>query len=182
MKQLLLFLAPGFEEIEAVSTLDILRRAGLDVASVSITGDLKVIGAHGIAIEADCLYPDIDFKNADMIILPGGMPGTKNLNVHEGLKSAIINFAHAGKPLAAICAAPMILGQLGLLENKEATCYPGNEIHLKGATISEYMVVQDGTIITAAGPGVAAEFALQIVTFFLGIEKAEEISKSLLLA
>jgi protein deglycase len=182
MKRLFLFLAPGFEEIEAITTMDILRRAGLNVASVSIAGDLRVVGAHGIAVEADCLYPDIDFAEADMLILPGGQPGTKNLNVHEGLKAALTNFAQAGKPLAAICAAPMILGQLGLLEGREATCYPGNEVHLKGAILSEYMLVQDGNIITAAGPGVAAEFALQIVSFFMGEERSEEISKGLLLA
>lgn len=181
MKRIHLFLAPGFEEIEAIATIDILRRAGLDVSSVSITGDLKVTGAHGISVEADCLYPEIDFSQAEMLVLPGGMPGTKNLNVHEGLKAALTQHAKAGKPLAAICAAPMILGQLGLLDGKEATCYPGNEVHLKGATLSEYMVVQDGNIITASGPGVAAEFALQIVEHFLGEEKMEEISKALLL-
>lgn len=181
MKQLLLFLAPGFEEIEAISTIDILRRAGLNVSSVSITGDLRVVGAHNIAVEADLLYPEIDFHKADMLILPGGTPGTKNLNVHEGLKAALTNFAKAGKPLAAICAAPMILGQLGLLDGKHATCYPGNEVHLKGATLSKKQVIQDGMIITASGPGAAAQFALQIVTFFLGEEKVKEISAGLLL-
>jgi len=181
MKQLLLFLAPGFEEIEAISTIDILRRADLPVLSVSITGDLRVVGAHGIAIEADALYPDIDFNETDMLILPGGMPGTKNLNVHEGLKALLLKFAEAGKPLAAICAAPRILGQLGILAGKEATCYPGNEEFLKGAKLSKYMIVQDGKIITASGPGVASEFALQIVSFFLGEEKADEIAKDLLL-
>ncbi|MDD2611471.1 MAG: DJ-1/PfpI family protein [Bacteroidales bacterium] len=181
MKQLFLFLAPGFEEIEAITIIDILRRAGLNVSSVSITGDLHVVGAHGIAIEADCLYPEIDFDEAAMLILPGGQPGTKNLNVHEGLKAALSNFAKAGKPLAAICAAPMILGQLGILEGKEATCYPGNEVHLKGATLSKKRVVRDGSVITAAGPGLAIKFALEIVNFFLGEEKAEEISKDLLL-
>lgn len=181
MKRILLFLAPGFEEIEAIATVDILRRAGLDVHSVSISGDLKVTGAHGISVEADCLYPEIDFAEAEMLVLPGGMPGTKNLNGHEGLKAALLQHAKSGKALAAICAAPMILGQLGLLEGKEATCYPGNEVHLKGAILSEYMVVQDGNIITASGPGVAAEFALQIVEHFLGEEKMEEISKALLL-
>lgn len=181
MKQLLLFLAPGFEEIEAISTIDILRRAGLSVSSVSITGDSRVAGAHGITIEADYLYPEIDFSNAAMLILPGGMPGTKNLNIHEGLKAALIDFAQSGKPLAAICAAPRILGQLGLLQGKKATCYPGNEVYLKGASLSEKKVIQDGSLITAAGPGVAAEFALQIITFFLGKEKAQEISRDLLL-
>jgi len=181
MKHLYLFLATGFEEIEAIATIDILRRAGLDIKSVSISDDLKVTGTHGISVEADCLFTEVDFKEAEMLILPGGMPGTKNLNVHEGLKTAIAKHAKADKPLAAICAAPMILGQLGILEGREATCYPGNEIHLKGAILSEYMVVQDGNIITASGPGVAAEFALQIVEHFLGEEKMEEISKALLL-
>jgi protein deglycase len=180
MKQLLLFLAPGFEEIEAICTIDILRRAGLDAASVSITGDLRVTGAHGITVEADCLYPDVDFQNAAMLILPGGQPGTKNLNIHEGLKATLASFAQSEKALAAICAAPMIIGQLGLLQGKEATCYPGNEIYLKGAKLSKKKVVQDGSIITAAGPGVTTEFALQIVSFFLGKEKAQEVSKRLL--
>jgi protein deglycase len=181
MKRIFLFLAPGFEEIEVVTTLDVLRRAGLEVLSVSITGDLRVIGAHGIVVEADNLYPELDFVEADMLVLPGGSPGTKNLNVHEGLKAVIVQHIKAGKALAAICAAPMIPGLLGLLEGKEATCYPGNEIHLKGAILSDYLVVQDGNIITAAGPGVAAEFALQIVQFYLGEERVEEISKALLL-
>ncbi len=181
MKPIFLFLAPGFEEIEAIATLDILRRADLNVKSVSISSDLKVIGAHGIGVEADFLYPDIDFSDAEMLVLPGGMPGTKNLNAHEGLKATLLKHAKADKALAAICAAPMILGQLGILDGKEATCYPGNEVHLKGAILSEYMIVQDGNIITASGPGVAAEFALQIVEHFLGDEKMEEISKALLL-
>ncbi|HET9571415.1 MAG TPA: DJ-1 family glyoxalase III [Bacteroidales bacterium] len=181
MKRIYLFLAPGFEEIEAISTLDVLRRANLDVKSVSITDGLKVSGAHGIAVDADCMYAEVDFEEAEMLILPGGMPGTKNLNMHDDLKHALTQHAMANKPLAAICAAPMILGQLGLLEGKEATCYPGNEVHLKGAIHSEYMIVQDGNIITASGPGVAVEFALQIVEHFLGEEKMEEISKAMLL-
>lgn len=181
MKQIYLFLAPGFEEIEAIATIDIIRRAGLEINSVSISGDLRVTGAHGISVEADCLYTNLDFLDAEMLILPGGMPGTKNLNLHEGLKAMLTLHAKAGKPLAAICAAPMILGQLGLLEGREATCYPGSEVHLKGAILSEYMVVQDGNIITASGPGVASEFALQIVEHFLGEEKMEEISQALLL-
>jgi 4-methyl-5(b-hydroxyethyl)-thiazole monophosphate biosynthesis len=181
MNCIYLFLAPGFEEIETVSVLDILRRAELNVKSVSLTGDSMVTGSHGITIQADELYTEIDLSQSDMLVLPGGMPGTKNLNVHEGFKAALVQHAKAGKALAAICAAPMILGQLGLLEGKEATCYPGNEVHLKGATLSEYMVVQDGNIITASGPGVAAEFALQIVDFFKGEEVMENVSKALLL-
>lgn len=181
MKQLYVFLAAGFEEIEAIATLDILRRASLNVESVSISNDKDVTGAHGITVEADRLFWEVDFSEADMLILPGGMPGTKNLNAHEELKALLLAHSKAGKQLAAICAAPMIMGQLGILEGKEATCYPGNEVHLKGAILSEYMIVQDSNVITASGPGVAAEFALQIVEHYLGDEKMEEISKALLL-
>jgi len=181
MKPLLLFLAPGFEEIEAIVILDVLRRAQMNVISVSIAGDLSVTGAHGIAIEADKLYPDVNLSEADMLILPGGMPGTKNLNVHEGLKNALKNFAREGKPLAAICAAPMILGQLGILEGKEATCYPGNEMYLTGARLFKRSVVQDGNIITANGPGSAIKFALQIVNYFRGNELSEQIGKDMML-
>lgn len=179
MKPLYVFLAPGFEEIEAVTVLDVLRRAQLNVVSVSLSGDLAVTGAHGIAVSADTLYPDIDVADADLLILPGGMPGTNNLNVHEGLKKAIKRHADAGKPIAAICAAPLILGQLGLLEGREATCYPGFEEHLKGARLSKQAVVKDGPFLTANGPGAAARFALQIVKDFKGEEVAEALAKGM---
>ena len=179
MKPLYLFLAPGFEEIEAITILDVLRRAQLNVVSVSLTGDLTVTGAHGIAVLADTLYPDIDLAEAAQLILPGGMPGTNNLNVHEGLKRAIKTHAAAGKPIAAICAAPLILGQLGLLAGKEATCYPGYEQHLIGARLSKKAVVQDGAFLTGNGPGAAARFALQIVKHFRSEELAEELAKGM---
>ena len=182
MKKLVLFLATGFEEIEAIATLDVLRRSGLDVKSVSITEDYLVTGAHGISVQADSLFKDIDLLDVDMLILPGGMPGTKNLNADNRVKEALMAHAQRGKQLAAICAAPMILGQLGLLEGKEATCYPGNETYLKGAILSDYMVVEDGNILTASGPSVALDFALQIIQFYLGDEKTEEVSKALLLS
>ncbi|MDP4276442.1 MAG: DJ-1/PfpI family protein [Bacteroidota bacterium] len=181
MKPLFLFLAPGFEEIEAITTIDVLRRARLNVISVSLAGDLYVTGAHGISIVADVLYPDADLTDATMLILPGGMPGTNNLNVHEGLKKALKSHAEAGKPLAAICAAPLILGQLGLLEGKEATCYPGYESHLHGAILSKKPVVQDGVIITANGPGAAFKFSLQIVQYFSDSILASELSKNMML-
>lgn len=179
MKPLYLFLAPGFEEIEAITILDVLRRAQLNVVSVSLTGDLTVTGAHGIAVLADTLYPDVDLAEAALLILPGGMPGTNNLNVHEGLKKAIKSHATAGKPVAAICAAPLILGQLGLLAGKEATCYPGYEQHLVGARLSKKAVVQDGLFLTGNGPGAAARFALQIVNNFRSEELAEELAKGM---
>lgn len=182
MKKILLFLAEGFEEIEAIATLDILRRAKLDIKSVSISTNLMVTGAHNVSIQADQLFEDVNFSEIDMLILPGGMPGTKNLGANSKLKEKLIEHAKSRKQFAAICAAPRILGQLGLLEGKEATCYPGNESLLTGAILSEYMVVEDGNIITASGPSVAMDFALQIVQSLLGEEKAEEISRSMLLS
>jgi len=181
MNKILLFLAPGFEEIEAISIIDVLRRAQLDVTSVSIAGDLSVTGAHGITVEADTLLPDITISEAGMIILPGGMPGTKNLNVHEGLKTAIKKFAQDGKPIAAICAAPMILGQLGILDGKSATCYPGNEQFLTGAKIQKMDIVRDGKIITGNGPGSAIKFALEIVSMLSGDDLAKEIASGMMI-
>jgi len=181
MKPLFLFLAPGFEEIEAITIMDVLRRAQLNVISVSLTGDLTVTGTHGIAVLADALYPDVDMTEAAMLILPGGMPGTSNLNVHEGLKKALKDHASQGKPLAAICAAPLILGQLGLLEGKEATCYPGYEKLLTGARLSRKPVVKDGVFITGNGPGAAARFALQIVQYFIDSTLAEQLAKDMML-
>lgn len=179
MKPLYLFLAPGFEEIEAISIMDVLRRANLNVSSISLTGDLAVTGSHGITVLADALYPDVNLDEAAMLILPGGMPGTNNLNVHEGLKKALKVHANAGKPIAALCAAPLILGQLGLLKNKEATCYPGYESQLTGARLIKKAVVRDGTFITGNGPGAAMRFALQIVQLFGDEQLAEELAKGL---
>ncbi|MBE6690378.1 MAG: DJ-1/PfpI family protein [Ruminococcaceae bacterium] len=162
-----MFLANGFEEVEALAPLDLLRRAGLEVTTVGIGGDV-IRGAHGITVHAD--IPDGLFADAkpDMIILPGGMPGAKNLDesrvVDAALKAAVRNNAY----LAAICAAPMILGHRGLLEGKHATCYPGFEQELKGAILSPEKVVVDGRIITAAGMGVAIDFGLELIEQFTG--------------
>ena len=179
MKPLFIFLAPGFEEIEAISIIDVLRRAQLYITSVSLSGDTAVTGSHGITVQADALYPDVNLEEAAMLILPGGMPGTNNLNVHEGLKKALKEHALANKPIAAICAAPLILGQLGLLNGKEATCYPGYEQQLTGARLSKKPVVQDGDVLTGNGPGAAIRFALTIVQQFRGEERAEELAKQL---
>jgi len=179
MKPLFIFLAPGFEEIEAISIIDVLRRAQLNIISVSLTGDTSVTGSHGITVQADALYPDVNLEDAAMLILPGGMPGTNNLNVHEGLKKALKDHAAAEKPIAAICAAPLILGQLGLLMKKEATCYPGYEQQLVGAKLSKKSLVQDGLLLTGNGPGVAIRFALNIVQQFRGEKMAEELASQL---
>ena len=175
-----LFLAEGFEETEAVATIDILKRGGLDVISVSITGRNVVAGAHGIAVVADQLFDETDFSKGDMLVLPGGMPGTANLKAHEGLQTLLLRYSSEGKRIAAICAAPSILGELKLLEGKRATVYPGFENSLKGAVILDVPVIKEGTIITAQSPGAVFNFGLAIVTELMGQEKADEVAAGMI--
>ncbi len=170
-----LFLADGFEEIEALATLDLLRRAGLDVVTVGV--DNKVItGAHNIKI-----IPDIREKKVVLddkvkgIVLPGGMPGTLNLNRSKKVTEAIEFCANKGKMIASICAAPMILGKKGLLNNRNAICFPGYEKDLEGAVISEDFVCTDENFITAKGAGVSVQFAHKIVEYFKGSECADKL-------
>ena len=175
-----LFLADGFEEIEALCPLDILRRAGLDVKTVGIGGKREIVGAHKISVLADVADTELSPDSPELIILPGGMPGTKNLEASDVVISAIRDADERGAFIAAICAAPSILGKMGLLCGKEAICYPGFEGYLDGATLSKEKVVRDGKIITAAGMGVALEFALCIVETLLGKEKADEIARQVI--
>jgi 4-methyl-5(b-hydroxyethyl)-thiazole monophosphate biosynthesis len=179
-KKIAVHLADGFEEIEAISIIDVLRRAGLDVVTVSVTGKLEVNGAHQIKVLADRLFENVDYKDVYMIVLPGGMPGASNLNAHEGLRKKIKTFVAEDKQLAAICAAPLVFGNLGILEGKQAVCYPGFESHLKGADILQVPVVESGNIITGRGPGVAIQFALRIVEKMVSSEKAELIASQML--
>ena len=170
-----MFLAEGFEEIEALCPLDLMRRAGLKVATVGI-GSKMICGAHAIKVEADMTDAEFDAvsqkDSIDMIFLPGGMPGTLNLEASETVCDAIRSAYEDKKYIAAICAAPSILGKMGLLMGKEAICYPGFECYLDGATISEARVVLDGKILTAAGMGAALDMGLKIVEIFCGKEKA----------
>ena len=181
MKKVFIFLAEGFEETEAVATIDVMLRGALDVTSVSVTGNLLVTGAHGIAVNADTLFEKVDLSFGDMLVLPGGMPGASNLNAHAGLKSALEQYAAKGKKIAAICAAPLVLGGMGLLQGKKATAYPGYESTLKGATFVKGSVVEDGNIMTGRGPGFAFEFGLAIVKKLQGKAKADEVAEGLLL-
>lgn len=156
------FLADGFEEIEALCPLDLCRRAGIEAKTVSITDRRTVTGSHGITVTADLCASD-PLGDFEMMVLPGGMPGTKNLDA-SSLVNACIERATAGnKYIAAICAAPMILGTRGLLAGKEAICFPGFEQYLAGATLSEKRAVRDGKILTAAGMGASYDFGLLIV-------------------
>ena len=162
------FLATGFEDIEAIAPVDIMRRAGLEVQTVSITGEEIVTSAHGVGIASDLLLSDVDFSSAEMLVLPGGLPGSTNLDACKPLTEAIKRHFESGGPIAAICAAPLVYGHLGLLQGRRATCYPGVERELKGATYTAAIVERDGNIITGKGPAAAFEFGYTIVDFFLG--------------
>ena len=174
-----MFLAEGFEEVEALAPLDLMRRAGCSVTTVGVGGS-RVTGAHGISVKADITEDDYNDPAPQLIFLPGGMPGTLNLAKSPVVCGAVRTAAANGAYLAAICAAPSILGDMGLLCGKEAICYPGFEDRLAGATISQRRVVRDGTILTAAGMGVAVEFGLAIVELLCGAEKAEELRRAVL--
>lgn len=174
-------LAEGFEEVEAVTTLDILRRAGLQAAFVSMNGAKKVTGTHNITLEADYTFEEADYDSCDMLVLPGGLPGAYNLRDHKGLRQRILAFAEEGKGLAAICAAPLVFGDLGILKGKKATIYPGMEGKLRGAEHIPFPVVRDMNIITSQGPATAMRFAIAIVEFYKGKEAGERISQDLLM-
>jgi len=182
MKKVALFLANGFEEIEALSTIDILRRAGVNVTTVSISDNHMVTGAFQVPVKADKLFDETDYSAMDMLVLPGGMPGAKHLNEHAGVKKQLLHFATEGKEIAAICAAPMVFGGLGLLEGKKATCYPSFESELKGATTTGEKVVIDGNITTGKGPGFAFDFALALVEKLMGAAVRKEVESGMLLA
>lgn len=180
MKSIAVHLAEGFEEIEAISIIDVLRRANLETVVVSVTGKKEVTGSHNIRVIADQLFENINYDNIDMIVLPGGMPGSNNLNAHEGLKKHILDFHKKGKPLGAICAAPLVFGNLGILKNQKATCYPGFEKQLLEATVTGKNVEQSGMIITGKGAGVAIGFALKVVEMLKGKELAEDLASKMI--
>lgn len=177
-KTIYLFLADGFEEVEALAVVDLLRRSGLGCTMVSISGNREVEGSHKIMVRADLLLSEIDFAAADMLILPGGMPGTTSLGACTVLTGQLRAFHKEGKLLAAICAAPSVLGEQGILEGKKAACYPGFEEKLAGAEIVFDEVAVDGNVITSRGMGTAIPFGLAIVEKLLGKEAAEKLGKS----
>ncbi len=178
MKTVYLFLITGFEEIEALATVDILRRAELDVKTVSLADNKIVVGSHGVPVTTDIMFSEGSYTNAEMLVLPGGTPA---YNDHEGVKKEILAFANKGEKVAAICASPMVLGGLGLLQGKKATCYPGFEQYLTGAVLNtDQAVVVDGNITTGRGPGLTIDFALSLVEQIAGKAKRDEVAKGLL--
>lgn len=180
MSRIAVFFAEGFEEIEALTVVDLCRRAGMEAEMVSVTGEKCVTGSHHIVVEADRLIEDAAFSEYDMLVLPGGMPGTKNLEACTMLMEQLDAFYEAGKEIGAICAAPSIFGHRGYLKGKKACSYPGFEGDLVGAIVSAEPVVVSGKLITSRGLGTAVPFALAIVTRFCGSKKAEELAESIL--
>ncbi|MBO5945153.1 MAG: DJ-1/PfpI family protein [Clostridia bacterium] len=174
-----IMLADGFEEIEALTPLDILRRAGLDVRTVAV-GSKVAIGSHGISVICDTTIDEIKLDEVSMVIFPGGMPGSLNLDASPITNVMIDAVKKNGGHLAAICAAPLIFGRRGMLEGKRAVCYPGFENELVGATVPNDDVVTDGNVTTARGMGVAIPFSLELVKIVLGEEKANDISRAII--
>lgn len=174
------FLADGFEEIEGITIIDVLRRGQIEIKSVSITGSMEVVGAHGIVVRADMLFDNELLQDGDMLVLPGGTKGTEGLGAHKGLASLIYEYSEKDKYLAAVCAAPTVLGKMGLLKGRAATCYPSCETDLIGAECKTEKVVQDGKIITSRGPGTTLEFSLKLVEIAVGAEVSDRLRLGML--
>lgn len=168
------FLADGFEIIEALSPVDMLRRAKIETKLVGVTGEI-VTSSCGVAVKTDMLIDEFDFYDVEAVVLPGGMPGTLNLENNQTVQNIIDNASNTNAFICAICAAPSILGHKGLLNEKEATCFPGFENALEGASLSEDFVVTDGKFITARGAGVSVDFGLEIIKQLRGEELSNEI-------
>lgn len=181
MKKAIVFLANGFEEMEAMGTIDILRRGGIEVTTVSITDNPVVLGAHNVPVTADTTLGQATLTGTDALVLPGGMPGASNLNDSEPVKEALLQQYREGRIVAAICAAPMVLGGLGLLKGRNATCYPGFEPKLIGANVTSEIVEVSENVITGKGPGLVIDFGLALVAALKGDAVAEEVAAGLLL-
>lgn len=181
MKQAFVFLATGFEETEAVGTIDVLRRGGINVTIVSITDSTRVTGVNNIMLQADCLLAEADYSEADALVLPGGLPGSTNLNACVALKELLLTQYRANKIVAAICAAPLVLGGLDLLKGRKATCYPGCEPMLVGATCTGNDTETDGNVITGKGPAFALQFGLALVSALCSEAESNELAARLLL-
>ena len=179
MSKIAVFFADGCEEIEGLTVVDMLRRAKIDVVGISITGSREVHGSHNITFMADTTYEEAQIDTFDGVVLPGGVPGTPNLGAHDGVAAAVKKFAEEGKLVAAICAAPSILGQNGILQGRRATCHPGWEDKLTGAVVTEENAVTDNNVITSRGMGTAIDFALAIAEYFKGDAAAADLKQKL---
>lgn len=179
MSRVYIFLADGFEDIEGLTVVDLMRRAGVDIDTVSISDTREVTTSRGVSLLTDRVFKDTDFSDADMLVLPGGMPGTAYLGACGPLTTLVREFYDRGGKVAAICAAPSVLAQLGILEGRRATSYPSFMDKLTGATVCEDSVVVDGNLTTSRGMGTAIDFGLSLIAQLLGQEKADEIAASI---
>ncbi len=181
MARVYVFLADGFEDVEALIPVDVLRRGGMDLTTVSVVEEsLMVESAHGVQLFADAMFDECDFSDADLLLLPGGMPGASNLYEHKGLCEAVKAHYAKGRRLAAICAAPaVVLGQLGLLKGRRATCYPGFENLLDGATYTADLVTTDGNITTGEGPAAAFPFAYELLALLADRKTSDQIAEGM---
>ena len=179
MSKICIFMADGVEEVEALSVVDLVRRAGITIDMVSIMGKKSIDGSHGIVIEADKLIEDISFDDYDGLVCPGGLKGTNNLKADDRVAELIRKFFNEKKLVSAICAAPTVLGAAGVLEGKNATCYPGCEDGLTGANKLTDKVVKDGNLITSRGMGTAIDFGLAIVEYFTDEAIANDLAKKI---
>ncbi|MDO5146340.1 MAG: DJ-1/PfpI family protein [Eubacteriales bacterium] len=179
MSLVYVFLADGFEEVEGLTAVDLLRRAGADVKTVSIMGRKRITSSHQVAVESDLIFEEISEK-ADMLVLPGGLPGTTHLKEHEGLSELLREQYEAGRWVAAICAAPSVLGALGFLKGRKATSYPGFVDDTVCGQYVEDAVVVDGNVVTSRGLGTAIPFGLTLIELLFDKEKSEEIAHSIM--
>ena len=178
-KKVYIFLADGFEDIEGLTVVDLMRRADIDIKTVSIRDSNEITTSHGIRMQTDLVFTETDFADADMLVLPGGMPGTLNLKNHDGVRYVVKQYAKEGRYVGAICAAPTILKSLGVLEGRRATCYPGVEDEMEDVVLTETAVVVDENIITSQGVGTAIDFGLKLIEILDSEEKAKEIADSI---
>lgn len=177
-KKVYIFLADGFEDIEGLTVVDLMRRAEIDIKTVSIKERKEITTSRGINMQTDLIFAETDFADADMLVLPGGMPGTKYLGEYQPLRNLLTDFYNKGGRVAAICAAPTVLASLGFLEGRRATAYPSCMEGLAGAERSFGSVVVDGNVTTSRGLGTAVDFALCLIGQLLGEKKADEIAES----
>ena len=180
MAKVYVFLADGFEEVEALIPVDVLRRGGVEVVTVSTTEFPLVESAHGVSIEADIQFEQGDYSAADLLLLPGGMPGASNLYAHEGVCKAVRDQFAAGKKVAAICASPaVVLAPLGILDGKRATCYPGFEKALEGATYTGDLCTVDGNVTTGEGPAAAFPFAYELLSQLVNKQTSDQVAEGM---
>lgn len=182
MSKVYIFFADGFEDIEGLTVVDLMRRAGIDIVTVSIRDSREVTTSHGVRLLTDATFKETDFSDADMLVLPGGMPGTTHLGECRLLTELLTRFYNKGGKVAAICAAPGIFARLGFLEGRRATSYPSVMEQLTGAKLCEDKVVVDGNVTTSRGMGTAVDFGLCLIAQLLGEEKAQEIAASIVYA